>query len=148
MAAQQIAVDFFTELAAVASDHGTCLCIEANAPEYGCDFVTNLREAVDLVTCVGCSGFGLHVDAGVMTMNGEGGDELFHAVLPHMRHFHISEPFLGTITAGQTDHPLLGRQLREAGFSGWKSIEMRSGLGESNPRMVEECLRYAVACYG
>lgn len=137
------AAAFFAEIAATASENGTCFCIEPNAPDYGCDFVTNMAQAVELVEEVGHPGFGLHVDAGVMTLNREPYGETLDAAFPYMRHFHISEPFLMKITEGKTGHEELGQHLRGLDYQGWVSIEMRSGLGNSNVGVVEECLRYA-----
>ena len=46
-------------------------------------------------------------------------------------------------TAAKTDHESFGKNLRKLGYDGWVSIEMRSGLGDSNISVVEECLRFA-----
>ena len=46
-------------------------CIEANPPEYGCDFVTTTAEAVDLCAMVDHPGIRVNADLGGMTMAGE-----------------------------------------------------------------------------
>ncbi len=146
-AALEIAAGFFGDLAATAVDCGTCLCIEPNAREYGCDFVLNLEQALDLVNRVGHPGFGLHVDAGVLTLNGETDIARLQGAAPHMRHFHISEPFLGRITDGCTDHVAMGKRLKAVDYPGWRSIEMRSGLGNSNLDSVRQSLHLAISHY-
>ncbi len=143
----KIAANFFSELAGTAADCGTCLCVEPNAPDYGCDFITNVAQAIELVESVSHSGFGLHVDAGVMTLNDEPHESTLEAAFRHMHHFHISEPFLMKVTDAKTNHDSLGMHLRKTNYEGWVSIEMRSGLGDSNARVVDECLRFAYDKY-
>ena len=45
--ATEIATGFFRDLGEHAHARGAALCIEANPPEYGCDFVTTTAEAID-----------------------------------------------------------------------------------------------------
>jgi len=142
-AALGIATNFFLELAATAIDSGTCLCVEPNSPNYGCDFITNVKQAIELIEFVNHTGFGLHVDSGVMTLNNEPHEPTLAEAFPYLRHFHISEPFLMKITDAKSDHESFGKHLRKLDYKGWVSIEMRSGLGGSNVSVVEECLRFA-----
>ena len=69
--ARAIAVEFFRELGDNAQEHGVTFCIEPNPVEYGCDFVTTVREGIDLVDAVGRPGFGLHLDTAGMTLAGD-----------------------------------------------------------------------------
>ena len=50
---------------------GGCFCIEPNPTAYGCDYVTTAAEGLDLVSRVDQPGFGLHLDAGGMTLAGD-----------------------------------------------------------------------------
>lgn len=145
--ALESAVPFFSELAQYASESGTCLCIEPNATGYGCDFVTTVAEAVELVRAVNHPGFALNLDAGVMTMNSETYETAIVSALPYMRHCHISEPYLGKITDSLTDHKRLALSLRDSNYEGWLSIEMKSGLGDNNITLVDECLEYVKRVY-
>src|SRR5438552_1722928 len=61
--ALKIAVPFFRSAAGNAQKNGTILCLEPNPPEYGCDFVTNTREALSVVEQVAHPGFRLHLDS-------------------------------------------------------------------------------------
>jgi D-psicose/D-tagatose/L-ribulose 3-epimerase len=146
--AQELAVGFFRELAETAAAHDACFCIEPNAPAYACDFVTNTNQALALIEQVDHPGFGLHLDAGVMALNEEPAAPTLTQAFPYLRHFHVSEPHLGVITEDQSGHRALGEGLRELGYKGWVSIEMRGGQGICNMTTAGECLRHALACYG
>lgn len=141
------AADLFRRAAEKAAAHGVTLCIEPNAKDYGCDFVTDTCEALALVKAVGHPGFGLHLDAGVLAMNGEEPEAALGAALPGLRHFHASEPFLERLGAGRVDHRRLGGLLRQLGYEGCVSIEMRSDAAGGNVEHVARCLRLARDCY-
>lgn len=145
--AMAIAVPFFRELAVTAESFGTTLCIEPNAPAYGCDFITNTREALELVRLVDHPGFAFHLDAGVLTMNGESYEEALDMALPFLRHVHISEPFLAPIIGNQTDHHRLAHALKARGYRGWVSIEMKRPETESPLATLRECLEFAAGIY-
>lgn len=124
--AEAIAVRFFGELGTVAADAGTCLCLEPNPEAYGCDFITRSSEGLALVRKVNSPGFRLHLDVGGMTLAGEQvGPPLLEAMAA-ARHFHISEPNLVPIGEGGADHAAMAGALRDAGYSHWRSVEMRA----------------------
>jgi sugar phosphate isomerase/epimerase len=127
-----------------------CFCIEPNAAAYGCDFVRDTSEGIGLVAAVDDPGFRLHLDGGVMTMNGEAIEDALAAALPHLTHLHISEPNLAPVGAGGTDHRRIAAALRTLGYQGWTSIEMRAAAppGESNLPGVRTALELALATYG
>jgi D-psicose/D-tagatose/L-ribulose 3-epimerase len=142
------AVDFFYHLGEVAAAHNTLFCIEPNAAVYGCDFIRTAREGQALVKRVSHPGFGLHLDAGIMTLNGEEIEPVLDECLETMSHFHISEPQLGLIGEGITDHKRIADHLRKIGYKGWVSIEMRNGLKPSNLDSVRQALDFVVQRYG
>jgi D-psicose/D-tagatose/L-ribulose 3-epimerase len=141
-----VAVDFFRRLGAVAVEHGTSLCIEPNPVEYGCDFIVNSSEGAALVRDVDSPGFGLHLDAAALTLSGEDPYTSIEASATLIRHFHASEPSLAPVHGGGTiDHDAMARALRNIGYAGWVSIEMRStGSLES----VAQALDFVGATYG
>lgn len=51
-----LAVVFFKELGAYAESKGVIIAMEANAPEYGCDFCSSAFQSAELVTAVDCKG--------------------------------------------------------------------------------------------
>ncbi len=146
--ARQVAVDFFRDLAEEAQRAGTLFCLEPNAAAYGCDFILNAEEGRALVQQVAHPGFALHLDAGVMTLNGEPYEPVLANCFDTLAHFHISEPYLKRIGQGQTDHQRIAAQLKKLAYSGWVSIEMRNGLQPSNLASVTEALDFVDRYYG
>jgi len=144
---EEIALVFFHEVGRAAAERGVLLCIEPNPVEYGCDFITCAADALDLVKRVGSPGFGLHLDAGALTLSGES----IHTVLDHgvswVRHFHVSEPYLGQVGPAGADHRVFARALARAGYPGWVSIEMRA-QEPYTLASVQTALRTALDAYG
>jgi sugar phosphate isomerase/epimerase len=119
------ALDVFRRLGEQAERHGVVFCIEANPPEYGCDFVTTVTEAAAVVRAVGHPGVGLHLDGGGMTLTDEGPASAGDV---RLRHFHVSEPHLvpvGSVNSAAA-HARYRRELAAGGYAGWCSIEMRA----------------------
>lgn len=124
--ASAVATEFFRDAGARARERGVTLCIEPNPTAYACDFVNTTVEGLALVNAVGIAGFGLHLDAGALAMNGEPVAESIAAAMPVLRHFHASEPSLAPLGNGGSDHAACAAVLRASGYSGWVSMEMRS----------------------
>jgi len=135
------AVEFFRSLGGVAAQSGTCLCIEPNPPRYGADFITTSEEALRLVEEVASPGFGLHLDAACALLAGEDFPARLRASAHVLRHVHLSEPDLAPVRPGGTlDLPAISAALRDIGYSGWASVEMKpAGL---------EAVRAAAALVG
>src|SRR5882672_6676734 len=96
--ASELAAPFFRRLGAVAVAANTCLCIEPNPPEYGCDWITNVAQARALVDLVSHEGFGLHLDAAAIHMAGED-ESAITGNTGRIRHFHASQPQLAPLVA-------------------------------------------------
>jgi sugar phosphate isomerase/epimerase len=107
------------------ADHGSCLCIEPNPRQYGCNFIRTAAEGAELVRAVDHEGFKLHLDAAQMYLENEDLRALLPAVGAEVRHFHISEPGLGDFLAPVVPHADNLRTLDEFGYTGWCSVEMR-----------------------
>ena len=127
-AAFDVAERFFRQIAKDADAAGCVLCIEANAPGYGCDFITTHEEAARLVKAVATPGFGLQIDTGVMRMNEESPAALA-ALLNDAdirpSHVHISEPYLAPVDAATQFHRELAAMLQYRGYPGSVSVEMK-----------------------
>jgi sugar phosphate isomerase/epimerase len=120
--------------------------MEPNPVEYGCDFATRTAEAARLVATVGHSGFGLHGDAGGMTLSGDRPELLTrHAGL--LRHFHVSEPHLAPIDRTRVDHAGLAAALRAGGYERWVSVEMKPVPDVAPASAVDAALRLARQLY-
>lgn len=146
-AADGVAVPFFRRAGEAAAEHGVGLCIEANPVEYGCDFVTSVAEAVRLVAAVNHPGFGLHLDTGGLALTGELQRDTLVPAARLARYAHVSEPYLAETGTVGTDHIAAAAALREAGYEGWVSVEMR-GEGADNLARVERALVVALKHYG
>ena len=137
-----LAAPLFRRLAQVFFDHGVCLCIEPNPRRYGCDFVINAREGIELVKAVDHPGFQLHLDAAGMALEGDSLEDLWPEVAPMLRHFHISETDLGDFRESTVPHTANLQTLRQGGYAGWCSVEMREPsvpLEEAGPwRFIKE----------
>jgi sugar phosphate isomerase/epimerase len=140
--AKKIAIDFFKELGDYAHSKDRCFCIEPNAKEYGCDFITNTNEAIELVQDVNSLGFRLHIDSAVMVMNNENVEENIKKALPYAEYFHISEPFLELITNNKTNHKKFIEVLRSLNYDKWISIEMKNNVLQSNIEAVHKSLKF------
>lgn len=128
--AQVIARDFFRRVGDHAVRHDTAVCIEANPPDYGCDFVTHTAAAAELVRTVNHPGFGLHLDAGGITLARDA-LALVRDLAARARHYHISEPHLVPIGQGGADHATLAAALRDGGYDQWLSVEMKPVAGQT-----------------
>ncbi|MGD0776301.1 MAG: sugar phosphate isomerase/epimerase family protein [Candidatus Solibacter sp.] len=128
--------------AAVAPDyerHGVCLCLEANPPQYGCQFLTDSAQAARMVRAVDSPGLRLHLDTACMYLAGEDLPAAVRSNFDLVSHFHVSEPFLASMEAPLIDHAQVAGTLRELKYTGWVSLEMREAA-EPSP-----ALRQAVA---
>jgi sugar phosphate isomerase/epimerase len=144
--AATIAIDFFREMGDHASSRGVVLCIEANPPEYGCDFITTTAEAVALCEAINNIGIGVNGDLGGMTMCGEEPRLTIESAASVLTHFHASEPQLAELGAG-ADHESASEGLASIAYRGRVSIEMRSGDAGTNLERVGRAVRLAKKHY-
>lgn len=142
------AVAFFRPLARRASDLGVVIGFEPNPTAYACNFATTVDEALAVVEAVDHPGFGLHLDIGILHMNGEDPAEAVRKALPRMVHAHISEPRLAAVPAGEVDHSAAASALRDAGWTGSISIEMRGDTDGNALARVDRAVRFSKEVYG
>lgn len=120
-----IALDFFRRAGDAAVKHGVTLCIEPNPTQYECDYVTCAQQGLELVRAVDHPGFRLHLDAAGMTLAGDEIEGSLRGARDLLCHFHVSEPNLGSVGKGGVQHEVHARVLRELGYRGFASVEMR-----------------------
>lgn len=119
-----VAADILMVLAKVCHQHGVILCIEPNARRYGCDFVWQTEQAVELVKRVAHPGFGLHLDAAAMSIEGETPAETIRSLnAEQIRHYHVSEPDLKGLSHSTIPHLAAFEALAQIGYAGWVSLE-------------------------
>ena len=119
------AVPVLRGLAATFADAGCCLCIEPNPVDYGCNFITDATQGAALVRAVDHRGFGLHLDAAGMFLAGDDLTTLWPQLGALVRHYHISEPELAGFATPRVPHARNLATLRDTGYAGWCSVEMR-----------------------
>jgi D-psicose/D-tagatose/L-ribulose 3-epimerase len=142
-----IALELFTRLGEMAATEGTCVVMEANPREYGADFIVRAAEAIDLVRAVSHPGFRLHLDTACMTLAGDAPAETISAGFDVLRHFHVSEPHLGVVGMGAVRHTAFAAALRDHGYDGWVSIEMREGQRFA-PEALISAIEFVKRTYG
>ncbi len=145
--ALEIAYNFFNKLGDTAKSNGIFFCIEPNPKEYGTDFINNTEEVIELVKKVNNPYLRIHLDSGVMFVNGENYGESIKNAISHMEHFHISERNLEPIGSTGVPHDQISELLRKYKYDGWTSIEMRMKNNNSNARIVDKSLMIASEFY-
>lgn len=147
--AVRVAADGLRPVAVALAPLGVHLCVEPNPPRYGCDFVTTAAEAYVLAEAVGHPNFGVHLDAAALALAGETSPAALASVMPHVRHFHVSEVDLAPVgSATDVSHAVIGASLRACNYSGWRSIEMRAQEAVPWETAIPAALAVARACYG
>ena len=127
--AMKQAIDVMHSVGEICIRRGVCIGWEHNPPEYGCDFITNVAEARMLVDLIDSAGVKLHLDSAGMHMCGEDIGQTIRSAGEFV-HYHASEPMLNWLDQTCVDHNAAGKALKEVGYSGWVSIEMRSCEGQ------------------
>ena len=141
--AMNYAADFFREVAEICYAHDCCIGLEHNPVEYGCDFVTNVADAKELVNKVNHPGFQLHLDSAGIHMCGSDIAEIIKCA-QEFAHFHVSEPMLEPVSSGEVNHELMAETLNAVGYEGWVSIEMK--LVE-NLEVLYQSVEKTASCY-
>lgn len=137
------AADFFHDAAEICYTRDCCIGLEHNPVEYGCDFVTNVADASELVKMVDHPGLRLHLDSAGIHMCGSDMSGVIRSAQEFV-HFHISEPMLKAVSGGEVDHKSAADTLRDIAYAGWVSIEMKM---VPNIDTLYQSVDKAVACY-
>jgi D-psicose/D-tagatose/L-ribulose 3-epimerase len=125
--ADDIAAEFFVALADSAEQRGVVVALEANPPEYGCDYITRAAEALSMVRRVNSAGLRMHLDTGCMLLACDDAEAAIVDAADVLHHIHASEPQLAPVTAsGAVCHREVADALRASGYCGWVSVEMRA----------------------
>lgn len=119
---EEVLFDFFSEMCSEAASHGSVIAVEANPPIYGTNFLNDTPSAIAFARSLG-AGASVNLDFGTITYNKENLSEIGNN-LDIISHVHISEPELAPIERRQ-EHRELAAILREGGYGGFVSVEMR-----------------------
>ena len=119
------AENFFRRIGDICQDFGCIMGMEHNPMEYGCDFITNVAEAGELVERVNHPAFKLHLDSGGIFMSGNDLEKTI-CDADGFVHYHISEPMLGAICNDTIKQRRGIEALRNINYDKWVSMEMRA----------------------
>ncbi len=124
--ARVIADSFFNNLGDYAIKSGTCIGLEANSKAYGCNFLSNTKDAVAFIQELNNDGIKLNFDLSTFILENEDTNYLNHA-LSFATHVHISVPYLNAIYGFETEiHKKLKEALMASSYNGFVSIEMKA----------------------
>jgi D-psicose/D-tagatose/L-ribulose 3-epimerase len=145
--AMGIARDAFRTLAAHARERSVVFCIEANPPEYGGDFITHTRDAVELCRLVDDPSIRVNADLGGMMLSGEDPADAIARAATYVAHVHASEPHLAALSTISA-HERAASSLAAMDYSGWVSIEMRAPASGDQIAALERAIEIAKRAYG
>lgn len=146
--ANEVAAAFFSDLGDVAFKNGVVLCLEPNATQYNCDFITNANEGAELVREVSNPGFGLHLDTACMALAGDDLGVSIRDSKDILEHFHISSPMLEQVEyRDEVDHAAAAQALRDISYDKLISIEMRPGDSGTNVARLEKAVKFTQSVY-
>lgn len=146
--ADLIATRFFSELADKAEAEGVIFCVEPNAPQYNCDYVTTASDGLELVKTINKPGFGLHLDTACMALAGDDIPLSIQNAAEYLKHFHVSAPMLGVVDyTTEIDHTAAAKALRNINYDGFVSIEMRPGDIDTNVNRVRTAVEFVQNIY-
>jgi D-psicose/D-tagatose/L-ribulose 3-epimerase len=139
--ATEQAIPTFRKLGDLCVETGTLFCLEANATGYGCDFMTVVEEAAQMVRETAHPGVAMVLDTGNMLMAGEPPEAVL-AVLPYVAHVHLGAPQLGPIMDHVAYLTRVVEQLKTGGYEGVVTIEMRAIDSAEPLRPVLDAVRF------
>lgn len=122
--AEKIAQVFFEKAGDICQQRNCKIGIEHNPVEYGCDFLTNVKDVSEFVQKLNHPAVQLHVDSAGIHMCGGNISDVIEQSIPFI-HYHISEPMLESISGGVVDHIAAANSLNSINYNNWLSIEMK-----------------------
>ena len=134
----QIAVDILKEIGDYAHSKNVIITIES-LPPPGCDFIQNLKEALDLVKAVNSPGVKLHFDTGSADMTENIIDGNLPALLKNVFSCQVNDfELLPPGSTKSNNHSIWSQYLKQASYRGWISIEMRRSKNPKHtiPRVI------------
>jgi len=143
--ATALALHFFASLGDIALHEGVTICLEANPPSYGCNFITTTGDAIAIIKEINHPAIKLQLDTGTVLINGEDFTQLVSTLSQHpdlIGHIHISEPKL--IPPGDGSSALSGLLdvLYKALPETLATIEMLATTEEPHSFSIERAIRW------
>lgn len=122
--AEEDVAALFHEWGEYAALHGTCIGLEALPPSFETNFLNVTEDAFTFASRADSPGCKVTLDWGTLLANGES-PELLRGRVDMVSHVHVSEPGQGPLSRWE-EHEKLAAVLREEGYRGYVSIEMKS----------------------
>lgn len=119
-----LAEEFFRAAGDAVQQRGVVLSIEPNPPLYGTNFLNTTQECASFLRRLRHPALRMNVDVGTLIQNGEDVQAVADD-LDLVGHVHISRPNLQPVE-GLALHRRLAAVLREGGYRGWVSVEMKN----------------------
>ena len=117
-------LEFFGRLGELAVSLDMVFAVEANPEIYGTNYLNTTEQAYELIKRVASDGIRLNYDFGTVLYNREPISDV-KRYSDEINHVHISEPELAAIRFSGR-HAELTACLRESGYSGYVSLEMKN----------------------
>ncbi len=112
------------------------ICIEPNAREYGCNFMTTIKETMSVIEAIDSENVKLHIDTGCMMMESENPD-IIYSIVSQLYSVHISDRGLGKIVSLDY-HSKVSRILECVNYNGIITLETVSKDLQENITTVFE----------
>jgi sugar phosphate isomerase/epimerase len=106
-------INVMRKLAIYARTYDVIICLEPNAVEYKCNYITHIDHAIHIVKSVDHANLKLNFDTGNALMSGELSVEKFMEVAPYVGHIQVSLPFLDELRK-LSDYDEIHRALSDA----------------------------------
>ena len=103
---------------------------------------------MELVQKVNSSGFGLHLDTACMTLSDEPVEAVLENCAGAVCHFHVSECYLGQVGMRNINHNNVASALRQTGYQGWVSVEMRYNQESNTMNTLRKVFSFLKETYG
>lgn len=115
---------FFASCAAYAETKHIIIGLEANPTYYNTNYINTTSEALELVQAINSPSFKLNLDLGTILTNQEN-LEVVKSFISYISHVQISEPCLNAVVI-RSEHKQLACLLKDGGYQGWISLEMKN----------------------
>ena len=145
--AEDIALNFFDQLGAIAKTYGVIFCLEPNPTCYGCNFMTNMTETATIVRKVASSHIKLQLDTGAMLINQENPQQFIQKYTDFIGHIHLSEPGLIPLGSGEIKHDGLAAALLKFKPQPLACIEMLATVNQPHLDSIKQGIKTAIHFY-
>jgi D-psicose/D-tagatose/L-ribulose 3-epimerase len=113
------------EVAEHGKTFGVTVALESTPTAYGGECLTSLRETYEVCEFVNHPSLAFHIDTGCAILSGDNLAGSIHNYAAKIRHFHVSQPYLGEFTQPHCAHSIAAKCLRAVDYSGTINLEMK-----------------------